>query len=197
MTLRVRAQAMADRVVIEAGAVLDDDAVMLIHAAVEAALEPRDKVIEDDHDPRCLAPARTVRILLADTSCRDVDALAAAPFVDSVDSFSADTTVLTARARELLGSVPLPTSRDDDTLLERLVSAPPAAGVVAIAERLDQVRHMHMRPDLPWEAMLASVRSAYIPAARRLEPQLERRLARWADAFDRRLLLRRPQSCDG
>lgn len=195
--MRDRARSMVDRVTIEAAAVLDDAGLALVRAAVEAALEPRDALIEDDHDPRCLAPARTVRILLADTSCRDSDALAAAVFVDSVDGFGGNTAVLTDRAAALLESVPLPTGQYDDSLLERLVTAPPAAAVIALAERLDQARHVHLRPDLPWDAVLASVRDAYIPAARRAAPRLEQRLARWADAFERRLLLRRPRSCDG
>lgn len=195
--MRARARSMVDRVAIEAGAVLDDAGLALVRAAVQAALEPRDAQIENDHDPRCLAPARTVRIMLADTTCRDCDALAAAAFVDSVDGFGGNTAVLTDRAAVLLESVPLPMSQDDDSLLERLVSAPPAAAVIALAERLDQARHLHLRQDLPWDAVLASVRAAYIPAARRAAPLLEQRLARWADAFDRRLLLRRPRSCDG
>lgn len=214
MTLRARADAMLDRVTAEARPAVGDDGARLVRGAVLAALEPRDARF-DDHDPRCLAPARTVRILISDTVCSDTDILMAAAFVDSVDGLApVDQSALTDRARALLAAVPLPRptapmsdaadaadesdarAAADDDLLERLVCAEPAAAVIALVERLDQARHLHLRKDLQWAAFHAEVRAAYIPAAHRLAPRLEQRLARWGDAFERRLLLRRPRSCN-
>jgi hypothetical protein len=189
---------MLERVTVEARAALSDADALVVRAALETCLTLRDERIPDDHDARLLHPARTIRILIADTECRSAAALAAAAFVDSehpdlVPPFgfvaARHGLVDESAVRDVLQSVPLPSAGHDD-LLERLVTAPADAAVVALAERLDQVRHLHLRPELPWEEHHAEVRAVYFPAAQRLAPVLARRLHRWADAFERRLLLR-------
>jgi hypothetical protein len=186
--LRERAAAMAARVEQEAGRVLGPDATARVRDAVHAALLPRDAAIEDDHDPRCLVPGRVVRILIADADCRDADVLCAAAFIDSVDAqLVGDASRLAPRARRLIADVPLPApAGSDDELLERLVTAEPAATLIAVAERLDQARHLHLRPELPWAAVHAQVRDVYVPVAFRVAPRLAGRMQRWADAFERR-----------
>jgi hypothetical protein len=194
---------MLERVAAEAGASLpqaDSDAV--VHA-LETSLAHRDALVEDDHDPRYLHPARTLRILLADTDCRSTPALIAAAFLDTLDPDLAppvpDTGDIFARAETLLRAVPRP-GEDVAGTVESLVTAPPDAAVVALAEWLDQVRHLHVRDrvrDLhlrsgrTWESHIHDVRAAWVPVAQRLAPLLARRFARWADASERRLLLER------
>lgn len=185
--LRPRARAMLERVTIEARAVLTDDEANIVRGALAEALAPRAADIEDDHDARALHPARTIRILIADGACRSVDALAAAAFVDTLDPHLAPTPP-TALLRSLVSAVPRP-GRDADLLLERIVTADHDVALIALAERLDHARHLHMRRDLLWPEFHAEVRAVYIPAARRLAAQIARRLERWADAFERRLIL--------
>ena len=55
--------------------------------ATGRGLSARDTAIEDDHDPRSLHPARTIRVAIADGRCDDPGALAAAAFVDSIDAY--------------------------------------------------------------------------------------------------------------
>lgn len=187
LTVRLRAQSMLERVTIETRTVLSESDANIVRGALADALALRDAAIEDDHDPRYLHPARTIRILIADGECRSVSALAAAAFVDTVDPALAPEAP--ARPlRLLVDAVPHP-ARDGDELLERIVTADIDVGLIAIAERLDHARHLHMRSDLDWPSFHGQVRSVYVPAARRLSALMSRRLERWADAFERRLIL--------
>jgi hypothetical protein len=193
--LRERAEAMVRRVSLETGFLLGEQrgAAAGIAAAVAAALAARDAAVHDDHDPRLLHPARTVLILLSDAASRDADALAAAAFVDSVDGglgpgLDALEAAAGAAARRVAEAVP---ALARENALEALVTAPPAAAVIALAERLDHARHLHLRPDLAWHEFHAGVEAVCIPAAARLNPMLARRFERWAEAFRARRLLRR------
>jgi (p)ppGpp synthase/HD superfamily hydrolase len=188
-TLRPRAQAMLERVTSEARAVLTSAEANIVRGALAEALGPRDAHIDDDHDPRALHPARTIRILIADGACRSVDALAAAAFVDTIDPHLAPAPP-TALLRSLVDAVPRP-ERDGDRLLERIVTADHDVALVTLVERLDHARHLHLRSELPWPQFHADVRTVYIPAARRLAARIARRYERWADAFERRLILPR------
>jgi hypothetical protein len=186
-TVRPRAQSMLERVTIEARTVLTGSGANIVRDALADALALRDAAVEDDHDSRYLHPARTIRILIADGECRSANALAAAAFVDTVDP------ALTPEApapalRFLADAVPRP-GRHGDELLERIVTADIDVGLIAVAERLDHARHLHLRNDLDWPSFHAQVRSVYVPAARRFSALISRRLERWADAFERRLIL--------
>jgi hypothetical protein len=190
--LRLRTAAMVERVALEAIAGLGADSGSVVRDAVEAALQFRDTRLKDDHDPRLLHPARTILILLSDTDCRSADALAAAACVESVDVELAPgpETLLGCAGRDavaIAAAVPLPAGEDDDMLLERIITGGEDAALVALAERLDQARHLHLRPDLPWRAFHDGIERVYVPAARWLSPPLARRLERWAEAFRRRL----------
>ena len=187
VALRQRAHAMLDRVTVEAQAVLAHADASLVRGALAHALSIRDRTIDDDHDPRYLHPARTIRILIADGGCRDVTALAAAAFTDTVDTALAPEPPVSA-LRDFVAAIPRPGNGADD-LLERLVIADPAVALVALAERLDHARHIHLRDDVPWSPFHADVRAIYLPAARRFSPVVARRFEHWADAFERRLIL--------
>lgn len=192
--LRERAAAMVRRVGVEAAARLGVQDAALVCDAVAAALACRDARIEDDHDTRCLHPARTVLILLADTTLRSPAALAAAAFVESVDADLVPPVaelerVAGANAAALLADVPVYVA-DPEQLFERVVSADEDAALIALAERLDHARHLHLRADLDWQAFHQGIRDVYLPSAARFSPPLQRRLDRWAEAFGRRLLYR-------
>jgi hypothetical protein len=183
---RERARAMIERVAMEARAVLSAADADRVRAAIALSLAFRDRLVADDHDPRYLHPARTIRILIADAGCADATALAAAAFHDTIDTGLVPDPPPDLHA--FLAGLPAP-HEPADRLLETLVSAEPGAAVVALAESLDHARHAHLRPDIDRDATLAAVRHAYIPAARRLAPLIARRFERWADAFERRRIL--------
>jgi hypothetical protein len=192
--LRLRTAAMVERVALEATAALGAGPAAVVRDAVEAALQHRDGRLDDDHDPRLLHPARSILILLSDTDCRCAGVLAAAAFVESVDRELAASPQALLRcagrdAMAIAAAAPLP-GDDDEMLLERLVSSGEAAALVALAERLDQARHLHLRPELPWLSFHEGIERVYVPAARRLSLPLARRFERWAEAFRRRLALR-------
>jgi hypothetical protein len=193
--LRQRASAMVERVGFETVRAIGAGGATIVTAAVEAALVPRDRTIDDDHDVRALHPARTVLILLSDTDCRDAAVLAAAAFVETLDAaLTAPRSSLAmtagADAVRLLHQVPVP-GHDRELLLELLVSAEPDAARMALAERLDHARHLHLRPELDWDALHREVEEVYLPVAQRVSPPLARRLDRWAEAFGRRLMVRK------
>jgi (p)ppGpp synthase/HD superfamily hydrolase len=188
-----RGVAMVRRVRLEAGFRLSPDEVERVARAVGEALRLREQAMSDDHDSRYLHPARTVLILMSDADCRDAAVLAAAPFVDGIDDALVAPSevvgdVAGPAAARLRAAVPLASTHADDTLLEALVAADHDVAVLALAEHLDQVRHLQFRPDLDWRALHAGVERVYVPAAHRICPQLGRRFDRWAEAFRRRLL---------
>lgn len=187
MTVRPRAQAMLERVTIEARAALGDHDAAIVRGALSESLAFRDARVSDDHDPRYLHTARTIRIMIADGGCRSVDALAAAAFVDTLDP-ELTPPAPAAPLRALATAVPQPDAARDE-LLERLVSAEDDVCLIAVAERLDHARHLHLRSGPPWRPFHDQIRAAYIPAARRCSARIARRLERWADAFERRLIL--------
>jgi hypothetical protein len=189
---------MLERVTMECTWHMDQDGAATVRSALAAALAVRDCVVEDDHDPRLLHPARTVLILLSDAACRSRDALAAGAFVESTDAelrppIGELRATAGANAVHILASTPLP---DREDMLEALVTAPADAALLALAERLDHARHLHLRHDIDWQTFHMQVEDVYVPVAARLSPPLARRFARWAEAFRSRRLLR-PEIRDG
>jgi hypothetical protein len=184
-----RGTAMVTRVFDEARALVGATDARRVADAVQLALAVRESDMSDDHDSRYLHPGRTVRVLLADVALRDVAALETAPFIESVDAqLAVRADGLDAALIDRLAAVPRP-GLDDDDALEQLITADEMLATVALAERLDHARHLHMRDDVPWQAFHASIRAAWIPAARRIAPPLARRFEHWADAFERRLVI--------
>lgn len=191
-----RGAAMVRRVRLETAMRLQDADAERVARSLTEALRVREDALDDDHDSRYLHPARTVLILLSDAGCHSADALAAACFVDGIDAALAPATpaveaVAGSPSARLRDAVPLPaSSQDHGELLEALVSAERDAALIALAEHLDQVRHLQFRPDLDWRRLHAGVEAVHAPAARHICPPLGRRFDRWADAFRRRLLTR-------
>lgn len=168
----------------------DADAVAVLGRAYALAMEPRLAAIDDDHHPAYLHPGRTVLILLRDVGPLPLDALCAATVHDSED---ADLRVSVASVRDALGdqvadmvsSLPLP---GDGRLVERLVTLEEAPLLAALAERLDQLRHAHLREDVAWwREIHAEAGAAWVPVAERTHPRLADRFRHWHRTFGRRL----------
>lgn len=165
-----------------------------IHALSQAyalAMEPRVAALEDDHHPLFLHPGRSVLVLLRDVFCKDGPLLAAAALVESEDaqlrvSTSDVRAGLGAEIADLVGAVPLPGT---DSLAEALVTADRRVRLLALAERLDHLRHAHLREaDERWRADAhAEACAIYWPVAERTHPRLAQRYAHWCRAFAKRL----------
>lgn len=155
--------------------------VLALHAA---ALRHRLAVLTEQEHPDLLHPSRTLLILLDDCDVVDPDVLEAAVAVESeFPALRIHSDLPLARA------VPLPApAHADPELLESLVVAPREVRLIAIAERLDHARHLHLGPPERWPEFHELFRDAYAPVAHRTHPQLARRCDRWAGAFGRRFL---------
>ena len=169
----------------------------LAHGDIEQVLRAywlamaRRRDLADEH-PMALHPARTVLILFHDCSVHAADVLSAATAIDTHTSTRAvPCAVLGAEAgavsAELCAAVPVP-EKAGELLLEELLSAEHTAQLIALAERLDYARHLHLLPEENWGREHDFVRSIYLPVAQRSDPMLGRRYARWVDAFGRRRL---------
>ena len=192
-----RWEQMADRVdrtAVAAG--VDRSGRDLIGTAMEAAKAPRLAVIHDDHDPDYLHPGRTALVLLDDVGLTDPLALAAACVLDTrrgdleppdrevTERVSADVTAFRS-------AVPRPGTV---TLLEDLLGSEPDVVLVALAERLDQVRHAHMWGDLG-EARAAHREAfeVYLKMAERVHARLAARYTHWCRAFSEGYLSNTPE----
>lgn len=166
----------------------DIDTLRRAHAL---AMQPRIRILEDDHHPAYLHPGRSALILLRDVGPLPVETLVVAAAHETQDS---DLRVSAASVREALGdaaaeiveSLPLP---GDERLLERLVTLAEGARLAALAERLDQLRHAHLRDDLAglWPAMHEEAGAVWLPVAERTHPRLATRFRHWHGAFAGRL----------
>lgn len=188
-----RAEAMARRI---AGAAeragLTQAERALLDRAFRLAMEPRARLLADDHDPDFLHPARTALILLEDLGCRDPHALAAGAVCETLRPELAAAAaeirgVLGPAVHALVAAVPVPALAGDE-LLEQLVAADHATRLVALVERLDHARHLHLRPRAEWAAFHGLTREAYLPVALRTDPTLGRRFRWWCAMFERRFL---------
>jgi hypothetical protein len=175
---------MADRLArASRDAGLDAASTALVVATFDEVLKGRP--IRDAHDPAFLHPARNALILLVDLRVDDPVEIRAAIHCDSTrprDHPPADPAV-----RAMLDAVPLP-DHDVDRLLEELIVAGPALRRIALADRLDHARHLHLMPPGTWHDFHSRIRQAYLPAAERTHPMLARRLGWWTDMFARRWL---------
>ncbi|MEJ2215540.1 MAG: hypothetical protein P8099_02880 [Gemmatimonadota bacterium] len=159
--------------------------------AYRLAMEPRVAALEDRH-PDFLHPARTVLVLLLDAGVRDGVLLSAAALCESLRPELAVPAGRAARAAgvavgRLLGAVPVPETSGEE-LLEDLVASPADVLLLAVAERLDHARHLHLAPREEWEPFHATACGAYVVAARRTDPRLAGRFAFWCRHFGERYL---------
>jgi hypothetical protein len=159
--------------------------------AFTLAMEPRIAALDDDHHPAYLHPGRSARILLQDVGSVDAEVLIVAALHESVDG---RLRLPDERVRRELGdatmgaleTIPRP---GDERLVERLVTLEPGAGLAALAERLDHVRHLHVREDLmdSWADAYEEVLGAWLPLAHRTHPRLATRYKHWARTFAKRI----------
>jgi (p)ppGpp synthase/HD superfamily hydrolase len=159
-------------------------------AAHTLGMEPRLAALQDDHDPAYLHPGRTVLVLLQDVGEVPVDALCAAAVHESERadlrvSPDAVRDALGHRVAQIVSALPLPR---DPRLLERLVTLDEPSVLVALAERLDQLRHAHLHLDLSWwRAIYDEATAVWVPVAERTHPRLADRFRHWHRTFGRRL----------
>lgn len=157
----------------------------LLAAAFQLAMAPRHCRLDDDHDPRYLHPGRTALVAMDDAGVRDPVLLAAAILAETEEpclacDLGAVAETGDARLQEALEvarGLPSPGCPD---LTEKLVTAEEGVRLVALSERLDQLRHLRL-----W-AEEARVREAgeevvrvYLPMAERTHPVLARRFRWW------------------
>jgi len=182
----------------------------LVLEALDRAMVPRLERLNDDHDPRFLHPGRTVIVAMEDGGLRDPGDLAVAAALESfspelrggpgpsVDPASSPPVPATApavpggngrhggnrgpegpldwvleEARELGGWT-------DPDRAERILCQRHELQVVALAEWLDQLRHLRHWADSEVQALAGQVTlRLYLPLAQRVSETLARRLDWW------------------
>lgn len=156
-----------------------------IHAAAMAIRSGR---AADDHDPAYLHPGRSALILLQDVGETDADVLGAAMAVDSqTPDWAPNPGDLADPGVEALALAVPPSGAED--LAERLVVGDDRLRRVALAERLDHLRHAHLWPDLDARrAAHSEAAEVYARVAARTHPVLARRYAWWCRMFGARHL---------
>ena len=163
----------------------------LIGRAIEAAMSPRLAAIDDDHDPDYLHPGRTVVILLDDVGFADPVALAAACLLDTRrDDLEPSDREVTEQVSPAVTAFRNVVPRSNSvTLLEDLLASEPDVALVALAERLDQIRHAHLWGDLS-EARAAHQEASevYLKMAERTHARLAARYTSWCRFFGERYL---------
>lgn len=143
----------------------------------------RARGVADAQDPAYLHPARNALILMEDLGVADVAEVSAAIGCDGVRRW---TDGASPEAAALLAAIPFP----GDALLEQLVSAAEGVRRIALADRLDHARHLHLGPAETWTAFHAETRDVWLPVAERTHAVLARRLRWWTGMFERRWLAR-------
>lgn len=192
MTEADRAEAMARRLARTAVRLgVGAEGVALLVDAFRAAMVPRRARIQEDHHPDYLHPARTALILMDDARIADSDALVVALLLESRDpdlALSAAAAVqVDARAAAKVAAIPVP-GEADETLVERLLLLPEDLARVAVAERLDLARHLHLRERSEWAEYHAVTCGAYAPMAERVDAALFARIGWWCEMFLGRFL---------
>lgn len=185
-----RAAAMAERLAIAARRVgMDERGAESVVRAFQLAMRPRIEHLPDDRHPDFLHPARTALILMEDLGVDSPDVVAAGVLAETLyPEFVADPADVDGRMiRELLRRLPMPAG-EGDYLAEALEAAPEAVRLIALAERLDHARHLHLREPDEWAAFHDETCRAYRPVAAETHPTLARRYDWWCRMFARRYL---------
>ena len=160
---------------------LDDAARARVVDRAVSEMRRRATMLGDEHF-ETLHPARTLLILVDDCAVVDADVLEAAAAVESEHA-----SLRASAAAELVRRVPTPDAAADG-LLEALVSADQAVRLVALAERLDHARHLHLRDRSVWPEFHRLIGAVYAPVAARTHDRLARRYDWWWHTFRRRFL---------
>lgn len=148
---------------------------------VTAALELRARSFGDEHF-ETLHPGRTLLVLLDDCAVLDAGMLEAAASLDSEHP-----ELRAPPGNELAGQVPMP-DRAEDRLLEELLVTDHPVRLIALAERLDHARHLHLREPSRWQDFHRGIGAVYAPVATRTNERLARRYDWWWHTFRRRFL---------
>lgn len=161
---------------------VDPAGLELFDEAITAALGVRDSLLADDHHVDLLHPARTALILIDDVHVTDPLLLSMAAYLESHDGrMAVPNTQISAThpvAAKALRAIPTPVDHDD-ALIERLLALPGDHLTVALAERLDHARHLHLRPADVQAAALQLESKVYLPLAIRCGGLLGKRYQRW------------------
>ena len=155
------------------------------------AMQPRIAALDDEHHPAWLHPGRSALILLHDVAHVDSIVLVVAALHESIDTALQVPTAeieggVSPAAVQALARIPMP---GDERLVERLLLLSSGLALAALSERLDHLRHLHMREDLidSWSETHAEVSRAWLPFAARTDTTLARRYAHWVRTFARRI----------
>lgn len=180
MSLGDRTGAMADRLARAARDAGLGDAAADIVATFHTVLDARSDIPDREHHA-WLHPARNALILMEDIGVRDAAELRAAICFDGTRPpiMSGDPAV-----DRLLGAVP----RAGERLLEDLITAADAARRIALADRLDHARHLHLQPSERWTAFHRETHDVWLPVAERAHEVFARRFRWWTRMFERRWL---------
>ncbi|MGD8277546.1 MAG: hypothetical protein PVH00_05945 [Gemmatimonadota bacterium] len=170
---------------------LDADAAR-IGRLFRAVLDRRATGFDDPHHPDYLHPARTALILLEDVRRHDPDLTLAATAIDTerpdldlpLDEVEREAGARAAAIVDAIRGGPPP----DAERLEWLVQLENDALLVALAERLDHARHLHLAPADRWPGFHRRFAEADLLAASRSDERLAWRMQRWHDSFARRFL---------
>jgi hypothetical protein len=191
VTDRLRAEAMSRRLTRTATRLgVDAAGLDVMRRAFELAMAPRFRDGLEDHHPDYLHTARTALILMDDARIADPCVLAAALVTETRDeSLMLDAAALVelGPAAALAESVPQPRLAGEG-IAEGLVVAAREARLIAVAERLDHARHLHLRGREEWPAYHALTRRVYVPVAERTHPALAGRITWWCTTFETRFL---------
>lgn len=178
-----------DRAALSIG--LGHDACRRLQEALAVASAPRVARLEDDHHPAYLHPGRSVLVLLRDVGAPAAGSLDLAAVLESEDAaLAADRrAVLEALGpgvAEAMDSIPRP---GEERLGERLLLLERPVALAALAERLDHLRHLHLRPDLRdvWADRHRETAAVWAGFAERMHPRLGTRYAHWVRAFRSRI----------
>jgi len=158
-----------------------------------------------EQDPRFLHPGRTLLILLEDAQERDLELLAAAPWVETMERElltrgGVGRSGPSAAVRQILDRVPVLSGglggeaeeASESAWIEALLGLEPPLLALSLSEALDQLRHLHLRPkDDPVPARVAArAEAVLVPLAERLGGTLGRRFRWWSSRVGRHLLSR-------
>jgi hypothetical protein len=153
---------------------------------------PRFAGLDDDHDPRFLHPGRTAVILMDDVGVTDPRALATAILTETecpglaagppTDPEEVDALALVGREASSI-----PRMADEESLAEDLLTATAPLPLIALAEYLDQLRHLRLWADEDRiRARGETAARVLVPVATRVNAVLARRLDWWVRRVARR-----------
>ena len=183
-----RVETMAEKLMVYARRAGVDE-VALIENAYWAAMQPRLDYFSDVFHHDMLHPARTALILIEQAGCRSGVQIAAGELTETLFEAVRIPEAVVRSVSEMVWqtvqSVPNPLD-DGEALIEKLVTADRKVARVAIAERLDHARHLHMRDRSTWRPFFEQVLTVYLPVAQRVDEHLFARFERWANSFERK-----------